>query len=263
MHRSIAHSILSLSLLITTTGCGSIEPPPAVDAKGEPIPTPPPAEKWLRFTEITPTEEIPLRPIIKITFNAYLDTTTFNSFAPVQIASGGYLHTGQVDYWMTQRALYFRPNTALEPDLLYELRLPGGKNLRSIVGSPLHPELTLPAMHARQELEDPPPHRRPRIPWDDVEAIFDASCNSCHNDPSRDLPMLTPEGLIGAPSDQVDFALVDPFRPAQSYLMHKILPDYPERRFTEQPPPWSDAPPLSVHDMELIEHWIAQGAPGP
>lgn len=253
---------LAALLCAALPGCGSIDPPPAVDEKGDVIPTPRPFEKWLRFTEITPADEIPLRPTIKIEFNDYLDPTTFNSFSSVQLASGGYVSNGQIDYWITQRALYFRPASALEPDLLYELRLPGSKNLRSAAGSPLHPDLAFPTMHARQELEPAPAPTRPLVTWEEVKEIFDASCNSCHGDPSWGLPQLTPQGLVGAPSEQVDAALVEPFAPAHSYLMHKILPDYPKRRFTAQPPPWSDASPLNTDEIELIEHWIAHGAPG-
>lgn len=266
MARHFDSSLIAFWLVfsvLSSSGCGSIEPDPPVDEDGNLIPLPRPLERWLRFIDITPTKELSLRPTIKLTFNAYLDTTTFNSYSAVQLASGGFTYAGQVDYWMTQKALYFRPNAELEPDLLYELRLPGGRNLRSVTGSPLHPELVLPRMHARQEQEQMPAVKRPTVPWEKVEAIFEASCNSCHNDPSWGLPNLTPQGLVGTPSEQVDLAIVEPFHPAQSYLMHKILPDYPQRRFTLQPPPWSAEEPLTQEELELIEHWIAQGAPGP
>ncbi len=255
--------IALIPAFVYAIGCGQIDPPPPLDEDGEPVPIPEPLDDWLNFLEIVPEEELSVRPTITIAFNAYLDPTTYDSYSTARLQSGGLRHGSRVDYRMTRREIHFRPTSDLEPELQYEL-VWTADDVRSVTGSPLHPRASLPTFMIRDDLETSPPLQRPEVSWREVEELFEAHCTSCHGD-SRwsQLPMLTPETLIGARSDQVDAMLVEPFHPARSYLMHKILPDYPVRRFTEQPPPWSDQPPLSTDDIERIEHWIANGAPHP
>ena len=67
--------------------------------------------------------------------------------------------------------------------------------------------------------------------------------------------------MIGARADEVDEVIVIRYDAADSYLMHKIIPDYPLRRYGVQPPTWSDAEPLTANEIALIEDWIRVGAP--
>ena len=243
-------------------GCGQFEPPvPPDDDDGDPRDIPPPGQDWLFFEDVEPEDDISLRPTMEINFNDYLDPDSFNSYATFRLRSGGFSHAGRVDYWMTRKQLRFRPNSNLQPELSYRLDLTAD-DLRSVVDSPLHELALLPAgLRTEEDLETTPPLSRPEVPWEDVEEIFDIHCNDCHSDPDWMLPELTRDSLVHSKSEQVDAHLVEPFAPARSYLMHKILPDYPLRRKDLQPPPWSDAPPLSMSDIERIEHWIANGAP--
>ena len=253
--------LISLVLAVVLfQGCAPLEPDLPVDEEGEPIDLPPPGEDWLFFESVEPQEEISTRPTIEINFNSYLDPETFNSYGTFRMRSGGLTNAGRVDYWMTRRQLRFRPNADLEPRLSYQLQLLAD-DLRSITGSPLHTLAILPRLHTSEDLEPTDPLRRPEVSWEEVEAIFEIHCNDCHSDPNWMLPELTRESLIHKRSEQVDARLVEPFSAPRSYLMHKILPDYPLRRKEVQPPSWSDAPPLSMTDVERIEHWIANGAP--
>lgn len=242
--------------------CG-LEAEPPVDDEGEPIPLPDPGEDWLFFEDFSPApdeEDIPVRPTITITLNDYVDPSTFRSFDAARLVSGGIGQAGRVEYRMTRKQILFRPTSALEPDLRYTFQW-RADGIESVVGSPLHPRVMLPRYRTGDaETSDPPP-ARPAVSWREVEELFDVHCNHCHADSDWKLPALTRQELLGRKSDQVDALLVEPFHPARSYLMHKILPDYPIRRHTEQPPPWSEDEPLSLDDIELVEHWIAIGAP--
>lgn len=246
--------------LVCLTACGEIEPDPPVDDDDEPIEMPDPLEEWLFFESFYPDEEISTQPTIEIEFNQYLAPDSFNSFGAARLQSGGLTSFGRVDYRMTRKTLLFRTNSSIEPDLTYQLSW-NTSDIESVVGSPLHPGATLPSYEARADLEATPPLTRPSVSWSEVDELFEAHCNDCHGEPSWDLPELTRDGLVGRRSEQIDAMLVEPFYPARSYLMHKILPDYPIRRFTEQPPPYSEQEPLSTGDIERIEHWIAAGAP--
>ena len=249
------------AVLILGIGCGPIEGPVLVDDEGEPVPVPEPLEDWLRVISVEPLEEVSVRPVVAIEFNAYLDPATFSSFGAIQMNSGGLGRWGYTDYRMTRKTLLFRPNGDLEPELEYRIVMPGGAGFRSVVGSPLFPATTLPVVISTDELAPEGPIQRGAVRAAEVEEIFEGHCNQCHGDPQWQLPSLEPERLVGARSGQVDRFLVEPYHPGRSYLMHKILPDYPDRRFTVQPPPWSEAEALTMEQIEKIEDWIANGAP--
>lgn len=243
------------------TGCVELEPDPPVDDDGDPIPMPEPGEEWLRFERVEPQGEISTRPTIAVEFNQYLDPTSFGTLGVVRLQSGGHLRTGVVDYRMTRKKLLFEPTRELEPGLSYSLVF-GADDIESVVGSPLDPDVGLPTYTADDQLEPTRSFERPAVGWQEVEELFDAHCNDCHADPDWQLPELSRDRLVGGRSEQTDTMLVEPYHPARSYLMHKILPDYPVRRHTVQPPPYSEhAGALSTDDIERIEHWIAGGAP--
>lgn len=255
--------LLGLMSLGNFSACSPIDPDPPVDADGEPLDTPEAYDEWLNFVSVSPDSDEPLstHPTLAIEFNAYLDTSSFLSFRALRLQSGDIYRGGDVQYRMSEKTLLFRPYQPLEPDLNYLLRWLAD-DVRSVTGAPLFPYALLPRFDTDADLPPSPPLARPEVGWADVDAIFSAHCNSCHADPDWQLPSLEHGDLIDKRSGQVDQWLVAPFFPERSYLMHKILPDYPRRRFTVQPPPWSDVPPLSEEDIATIEHWIAAGAPG-
>lgn len=243
-------------------GCAPIEDPEPPQVDGEEIALPPPGVDWLSVEDVEPQEAISLRPTVAVTFNQYLDSETFNSFGAMRLRSRGITQSGAIKYQIATRTVYFRPGADLEPQLEYLLEW-RASDVQSVEGAPLHPMVLLPRYTTDEELDPTPPLERSAVTWEEVEAIFDRSCNQCHGDPNWQLPSLEYDHLVGGRSEQVDRYLVEPLFPTRSYLMHKILADYPDRLYGVQPPPWSDAPPLEEEELILIEDWIATGAPGP
>ncbi len=260
--RSIAPLICCILALVA---CGPLEPGPPLDADGEPIPTPPPGEPWLKIADVSPSGETwSRRPSVAITFSEHINPHTILSYAAASLGSGGLSVGGQVRHIMVRRQLIWRADRDLTPNLDYTLRLGNLAGLRSATGAPLWPQLPTITRRAQADADDPwrfDLDDRPRTFDADVAPLLEARCASCHADPQWGLNPLSYEALLELPSAQTERRLVRPLDPARSYLMHKIIPDYVDRRFTVQPPPWGDDPtPLTVQEQWTIERWIAGGA---
>lgn len=248
----------ALPLLLCLAACGPIDPEPPTDDEGVPIPTPGPFDDWLEVEEVTPDGgEVGLRPTIRVRFDTFIEDDELIDFSAVSLQSAGLRVTGRVTWEMTTRTLVFRPLRDLVPGLQYTLSL-APDYLESVTGAPFRSS-DLPKFEA---VEGGGSAADPEIDssWDAVDTIFERKCRSCHADPQWQLNPLTRASMIGQPSAQTDQLVVLPFDPADSYLMHKILPDYPIRRFTVQPPPWSHAEPLTDVERRLVEAWIRNGA---
>ena len=102
---------------------------------------------------------------------------------------------------------------------------------------------------------------------DAVQAIFNAHCLPCHSSdneeghPVANLDLAEgkmPRNTIAARSGQLSDGslLINPGRPAESYLVEKISVDAPThgRRMPR------DMPPLSAEEIETIRHWVLDGA---
>ncbi len=252
--------IIILCALLASCG-GSIDRDPLVDKDGKPIPVPDAYDRWLIIQSTTPPAgPVSLRPTLEISFYDYINPQTFLTYGADDLQSGGILNTGDAPDSKTRKAIRWTPRRNLEPDFRYTLAL-AGTSLRSVTNSPLLP-INRPTVY----VADPsvPITVEPALPhatWADVDAILENRCTNCHRDPAWQLNPLTHESLTQQPSLQSDFPLVRAFDPSSSYLMHKILPDYPVRRFTVQPPPWTDDnAPLSPQELATIESWILLGA---
>ncbi len=91
-----------------------------------------------------------------------------------------------------------------------------------------------------------------------VQPLFDAQCVSCHQEGgSADLNLEADaawEALVGQPSSRnPDRALVEPFRPDRSVLLHSVNCDDPGGPFFRMGTP-------SAEEQALVRDWIAQGA---
>ena len=252
-----------LGLVAVTAGCVPIEEPPLLDETGEPIPIPQAYDRWLQVVEVLPEASV-VSPEASFTliFNAYLQDDALLDYATVFLSSGGLRAYGAVRHVVSRRALVFEPYGPLEPGLVWSLHVDPTR-LQSVTGAPasIGP---LPEFRVEEEVEEPTPALpllAPPSRWPRVEAIFARKCFNCHRDPSWGLNPLRPETLIGERSEQVDRYLVRPFDAADSYLLHKVLPDFPLRRFTVQPPPWSGAERLTPAELLVVEGWIDAGAP--
>ncbi|MBZ5711918.1 hypothetical protein [Nannocystis pusilla] len=96
----------------------------------------------------------------------------------------------------------------------------------------------------------------------DIQPIFSDYC-TCHGDgdPSPDLGVgRAYESIVRERADDVkSMALVEPGQPDESYLWHKIAGTHDEVGGKGKRMPPSDL--LLDRDLDLIEAWIAQGAP--
>lgn len=249
--------ILILALLSACSG--PIDPPPATNEEGGPIERPGPFDTWLQVASVSPSSDtISARPVVRIQFETWIDDDTLVDFSTVSLSSAGITARGRARWEMTTRTLVFEPSGELVDGLRYTPRLDGGQ-LQSVTGAPFR-STELQGWLVDVSNEPPEMPAQPATTWADIDALFQRKCRSCHADPQWNLNPLTHESLVGKRSEQDDRILVLPFDPGDSYLMHKILPEYPVRRFTVQPPPWSDAAPLTEQEQRMIELWIANGA---
>ena len=194
-------------------------------------------------------------------FNAYLDPRPINFFNAATLGSGGVRASTRVDYRMVDRQLIVGTRRQMMPGLLYDL----GFNpdvLVSVTGQPFGGPPSIQFISG-EHLDAAPDEGEPRagaLRWADVAPIFDP-CNVCHQDPEWMLPPMTRDAMVGRASPQrPDLLLVRPYDAPSSYLMHKILWDYPLRDGTAQPPPWAGYAQLSAEAQRLIEAWIRAGA---
>ncbi|MCR9295096.1 MAG: PSD1 and planctomycete cytochrome C domain-containing protein [bacterium] len=88
----------------------------------------------------------------------------------------------------------------------------------------------------------------------DIQPIFSAACTSCHGGVKQaaDLSFVNPKSVL-PPQGWV----IEPGRPDESELFHRIVSDDPELRM---PPPEEHPQGLSARDIGLIRRWIEQGA---
>lgn len=242
--------------LAWTTACGAIEPDPPVDGAGNAIPMPPAGESWLTVHKITPAPgDIPTRPEVSLQFSDYVDDDRLVDVDVVSLASGGRRAFGRVTWDMQTRTMTWRPNAPLTQGLEYDLVV-NTSRLRSVVGGPL---FDAPRMRWRVDggLENPPGPERREASWDQVEEVLARKCWSCHQDPQWQLNPLTVASMVGVRAKDADAFLVLPRDPDDSYLVQKVLPDYPLIRWDVQPPSWSGAKPLEPDEIQVFIDWIA------
>lgn len=181
------------------------------------------------------------RPLT-VTFDHYLDPDTITD-GLARLTSGELPVATWVEYDPVGPAVEVHPFIDLRPGLGYTLTLAteaiealggaagaGPVELRFIAGPPLG---------------TPPPG----TPSDAAVAqVFDARCG-CHGPAPAAFPALRRDALVGVPSArQPDRVLVIPGRPMASYLVQRILEDYPGVRGMEKA--------LSDDERRLIVRWV-------
>jgi hypothetical protein len=243
--------------LLSALGCAELDSPDED-----------PWDPRLRPVALTPSPQdgpIARDATFTLSFNAYLNPDPLTYYNVFVLSSGGLRAGGSAEYHMVDRALVFTTTRAMTPDLYWTLAW-DPEVLQTLTGQPLDGPLGA-TFVVEDRLEDRPAPAPPTT-WQDIAPIL-APCGACHDDPAWRLPPITPEALINQPSAQrTGRVLVRPFDPTRSYLLHKLLPDFPSRDGEAQPPAWAeDAAPLSREELRLIERWIRGGAavtpPGP
>lgn len=265
--RPILTLICVLCALSCSMACGQIEPEPILNTEGKPIEFPPQGEQWLQVESITPVPDQNLlssSPTFRITFNQYLQEDTAISYGVVSLRTGARGASGVYDPIMVDRALLWRPYNPLRDGYEYTLKA-DGNGLYSVTGAPTPPMYSrsvtfrVDAMLAPKADSELPVEE---VAWPRVREIFtQRGCYTCHGEPSWNrLNALSYSSLVSTKAADVDLFLVRFKDPTNSYLMHKILPDYPVLRGTRQPPPWrDDLRALSREEIWIVEQWIRQG----
>lgn len=203
-------------------------------------------------------QDVPLNQPISVVFTHYLDPDSFQYFNALRLRSGGIGASGFTRYRMIERSLTFYPTSNLRPELIYTLSL-DEETVRALNGEALALPLELSFQTAADGTVEQERRVEVRSFAADVAPILGAHC-SCHAE-SEALVGLEYDALVAQPSRAFsDRLLVRPFDAPASYLLHKILPDYPDRRWSVMPPPYSDERLLEPAELGIIEDWIATGA---
>src|SRR5690606_34356776 len=166
-----------------------------------------------------------------VEFDQYLDPDELGLVSTLRVGSKGVTASNRVQYEMVDKrvvALLFDP---LEPGFQYDYTVNNGV-IVSVTGAPM----LAPHVSAFTTGEDfaGEVFVQNEPTWGDIAPILNEGCG-CHTletypDPWFTIPALSYERLVGQPSQQrPELDLVDPYRPWKSYLMHKALPDYPDR----------------------------------
>lgn len=244
----LAERLLMLTLVaLLLIGCVANEPVDFYD-------------RDLSVREVYPNPEhgtVPRNAQITVRFNAYLDPEPLTYFNALTLDSGGVRASDRAVYEMVGKRATIITRRDLEAEIFYDLGF-NDEVLRSVTGRPYAGPRSI-----RFEVGDfrvAQPSAAPIPTWTQVAPILEP-CGECHDDPEWMLPRLTREAMAGVPSAQrPELWIVKPGDPARSYLMHKILWDYPVRDGTAQPPAWAGFDQLSIAEQETLERWIQGGA---
>ena len=255
--------VVLAALAACVCACTPVDPEPEVGPDGEVLPAIPEYDRALTIESVRPdVETLGPRPWLAVRFDAHLDDDTFRSFGVMQLVAGGLIQRGEVRHVVTERTLYWRPYSDLRDGFLYTLdyTLAG---VESVTGSPMLDDPEGPIFRVDTTLESEPfPLDDSPVSFDEVDAIFSERCVSCHGQSSwPQLVSLDEQSLGTTRQEQLGRVLVRAGDPADSYLLQKVLPDYPDRLNGPCPPTWSDDPePLTPDELWLIERWIRNPA---
>lgn len=185
---------------------------------------------------------------IRIRFDGYLDPLTDWS-QTVTLSSAEVPFAARVTYDPVDRALVAVPLLDLRPGVGYTVTVLG-ERLRGVDGRPAPAEPFVLGFHA---VADPPTRpRREEVDFADLAPVLADQC-SCHGPEPLVYPPLTPAALVGRPSQRrPDRLLVVPGDALASYLVERVLPDYPTVRGLPMPPD----EPLPDEVLRALITWI-------
>lgn len=257
-HGHAAAILASIALCLLLAGCGVIGSTGQETTKQEKK-SPGPFDTWLTVESMQPAAKtLSPRPTLRIHFNEYLEDDSFKTYNTGSFSSGALQWGGWGDYVMTDKVLEWSARSTIPAGLDVDFQLSDA--FESVTGAPIRTDDKLGEFVISGDVPTPDSTKPPAPDWSEVRSIFERHCTECHGAPTWELNPLTRESLVGERSEQVDRFLVRPYDPADSYLMQKILWDYPERRFEPQPPPWAGGEELPRRSLITIERWIAAGA---
>lgn len=179
-------------------------------------------------------------------FDRYLDPTS-DFRRGIVLKSGDVELPSSVAYDPVLRAVLLQPGLEFRPRLGYSITLVDAR-IAGIDGARLGADLSIDFVATLAKGDE----KKPSPGWAQVEPILKRSCG-CHGGPRPVYPELSPEALIGQPSvRQPGQLLVVPGRPLQSYLVLRILRDYPG--VLGLPMPVDDW--LADEDAQALVSWV-------
>ncbi|MCK9524205.1 MAG: hypothetical protein M0R76_14370 [Proteobacteria bacterium] len=206
----------------------------------------------------------PVDQVIRLRFREHLDVRTIQNAL-------FRLYSGPLEKWLTviydpvPRELVIWPGSDMRAGVVWELSLREG--MRDISGREVAAGVVARFITSEERSGEQP---FPRTAWSQVAPVFAQHCQSCHSAPKpfAGLDMSDAEAwqrtALNAPSDGWPTAVrLMPYRPADSYLIRKILDDYPLRAGQQMPRTMEDADtraPLTFDEQQIIAHWILSGA---
>lgn len=214
------------------------------------------------FVEATSLEDqavdVPLNQPITLWLSTYLDPDSFEYFNALLMESGGIRGRGFTRYQLWDRSLTIFPTANLLPNLTYTLTV-NPDTVRAINGEELAIPFELTFRTASTETVDQDRNLSRLSYAEHVAPIIEAHC-SCHTASDAQIPLDYDRLLSLSSQSMAARPFVRPYSPTSSYLMEKILPDYPDRKWTIMPPPQSAEEPLEPTEIQVIEQWISTGA---
>lgn len=220
----------------------------------------------IRAVVLAPPAEHPVQPRdpLVLVFDHWLDPRRSELDAAVSLSSGSLAVPVAVAYDPLTRTLTATPGDPLRRRVRYTWEVDperlvgsGGRTLARL--DPIHVTVAGPPSRAEDPSEGtgPPGTDTPPLRFEHVAPIFDEHCG-CHGQDG--LVALSPDALEGRSTIFAGRRLVEPFDPASSYLVEKMIPGYEDRFGTVMPPPWGDADPPTEAELRRVVDWIAAGA---
>jgi hypothetical protein len=185
---------------------------------------------------------------IRIGFDEFLDPRMPLEQA-VTLTSAELVGRVRVTYDPVDRALLVLPDRPLRVGVGYKVTVHADV-VRGFAGETLAADFVLGFLAGSS---DAPRTPLPRVDYDaELAPVFEAKCD-CHGPEPAVFPPLDPASMIGVTSQrQPDRLLVRPGRALDSYLVQRILQDYPGVRGLPMP---LEAP-LTRAEQRLVVSWV-------
>jgi hypothetical protein len=227
-----------------------------------------------RIVSTTPEDgatDVPVNPKVGLTFDRYLDPFATDAPRAMSLSSGGETVAINARYDIVTRTVWAEPVEPLAPGVLYSLKLDEPRALPDFAGRATEGPVEVRFVTGETErvIEPRLANVREALQFEVLEGPF--GCLGCHADgspfPRTDLSLSNPEALAGLPARTAPGReLVVPGFPERSYLLHKVLPGYPDRVGAPMPlsigpdgqpqdPPFEDEEILRM--SRIIADWIA------
>jgi hypothetical protein len=198
-------------------------------------------------------------PTFTFAFNDYLDLRASALENAFSLRAGIHQPRVQPSWDAVRQTLRIRPLDPLRPGLVYTLAV-DRELLRGLGSRPVESPIDEWEFRVDAVAQIGGELDLPTFTYaEHVRPVLVENCG-CHWSPGTVLTPLDSATLRGRADQRSGRALVVPFDAGRSYLVEKILDDYPDRFGTQMPPPWADESPLSSEDLQQIHDWIAGGA---